>query len=41
VTAAGLAWEGERAHSALYDAQMTAQLFCAVVNRFRPIYENV
>jgi ribonuclease T len=40
VTAAGLAWEGERAHSALYDAQMTAQLFCAVVNRFRPIYEN-
>jgi ribonuclease T len=41
VTAAGLPWEGERAHSALYDAQMTAQLFCAVVNRFRPIYEGV
>ena len=40
VTAAGFTWEGERAHSALYDAQMTAELFCAVVNRFRPIYEG-
>jgi ribonuclease T len=40
VTAAGFTWEEERAHSALYDAQMTAHLFCAVVNRFRPIYES-
>jgi ribonuclease T len=40
VTAAGFTWDGERAHSALYDAQMTAQLFCAVVNRFRPIYQS-
>ena len=41
VTAAGLSWEETRAHSALYDAEMTARLFCAVVNRFRPIYEGV
>lgn len=40
VTAAGFAWEDERAHSALYDAEMTARLFCAVVNRFREIYER-
>ena len=39
VEAAGLTWDAERAHSALYDAEMTAQLFCAGVNRFRSIYE--
>jgi ribonuclease T len=41
VTAAGLQWEETRAHSALYDAEMTARLFCAAVNRFRPFYEGV
>jgi ribonuclease T len=40
VTAAGFSWNDEEAHSALYDAQMTAQLFCAVVNRFRGVYEG-
>ena len=39
VIAAGLAWEDDRAHSAIYDAQMTAKLFCKVVNRFRGVYE--
>ncbi len=29
---AGLAWDGKQAHSALYDAEMTARLFCAIVN---------
>jgi ribonuclease T len=38
VTAAGFQWEEERAHSALYDAEMTAKLFCAVVNRFRATF---
>lgn len=32
VQAAGLAWDNDQAHSALYDAERTAQLFCAVVN---------
>ncbi len=32
--AAGLDWENDRAHSAIYDAEMTAQLFCAIVNRW-------
>jgi ribonuclease T len=40
VVAAGFAWDEERAHSALYDAEMTAHLFCAIVNRFRSIYED-
>ena len=38
VAAAGFDWNDEEAHSALYDAQMTARLFCAVVNRFRGVY---
>jgi ribonuclease T len=38
VKAAGFDWDEQRAHSALYDAEMTARLFCAVVNRFRPVF---
>ena len=34
VTAAGLAWDNEQAHSAHYDAERTAELFCAIVNRW-------
>ncbi|TPW16966.1 MAG: ribonuclease T [Halothiobacillaceae bacterium] len=30
--AAGIAWDNEAAHSALYDAEKTAQLFCTIVN---------
>jgi len=30
--AAGLRWDGREAHSAIYDAEQTARLFCAVVN---------
>ncbi|MCW8922116.1 MAG: ribonuclease T [Gammaproteobacteria bacterium] len=32
--AAGLPWDNEQAHSALYDAKQTAELFCAIVNRW-------
>ncbi|TWG91165.1 ribonuclease T [Luteimonas sp. J16] len=32
VQAAGFQWSGEDAHSALYDAEMTAKLFCTIVN---------
>jgi ribonuclease T len=34
VQAAGIAWDQEEAHSAIYDAQKTADLFCAIVNRW-------
>jgi ribonuclease T len=40
VEAAGSVWEDERAHSALYDAEQTAFVFCEIVNRFRGIYEE-
>jgi len=40
VKAAGLAWDESQAHSAAYDAEVTADLFCDVVNRFRPIFES-
>ncbi|RMH14932.1 MAG: ribonuclease T [Gammaproteobacteria bacterium] len=32
VQAAGLDWDETQAHSALYDAERTAQLFCKIVN---------
>ena len=38
VAAAGFEWNEESAHSAAYDAEMTADLFCEIVNRFRPVY---
>ena len=37
VQAAGLDWNNDEAHSAIYDAQKTAQLFCAVVNRWHTL----
>ncbi len=32
--AAGLGWDAREAHSAVYDAEQTAELFCAIVNRW-------
>lgn len=32
--AAGIGWDSKEAHSAAYDAQRTAELFCEVCNRF-------
>jgi ribonuclease T len=34
VQAAGFDWDSERAHSAIYDTEQTADLFCAVFNRW-------
>ena len=34
VEAAGIEWDGRDAHSAIYDAEKTADLFCTVVNRW-------
>jgi ribonuclease T len=39
VQAAGLSWDEQSAHSAAYDAEIAADLFCVVVNRFRPVFE--
>lgn len=35
--AAGLKFDHEEAHSARYDADLTAQLFCEIVNRWRDL----
>jgi ribonuclease T len=35
VQAAGLEWNEAEAHSAIYDAEKTAALFCAIVNRWK------
>ena len=39
--AAGIEWENEKAHSALYDAEKTAELFCKIVNRWRKMNETL
>jgi ribonuclease T len=39
VKAAGLVYDEEAAHSAAYDAEITADVFCEIVNRFRPVFE--
>jgi ribonuclease T len=35
VIAAGLTWEANEAHSAIYDTEKTAELFCHIVNRWQ------
>lgn len=35
--AAGIEWDGSLAHSAIYDAERTADLFCAIVNRWKSL----
>ena len=39
VQAAGLDWDSSSAHSAAYDARITAEVFCGIVNRFNPAYQ--
>jgi len=38
--AAGMEWDSKMAHSAAYDAERTADLFCLIVNQFRDIYRS-
>jgi ribonuclease T len=40
VAAAGFQWDESSAHSAAYDAEITADLFCEIVNRFQPVYNS-
>jgi ribonuclease T len=40
VKAAGLEWDEESAHSAAYDAEVTADVFCDIVNRFKPVFDT-
>jgi ribonuclease T len=40
VQAAGLDWNAAEAHSAVYDAERTAQLFCRIVNQWKAMSES-
>jgi len=40
IAAAGFDWDESSAHSAAYDAEKTADLFCEIVNRFQPVYNT-
>lgn len=35
---AGLEWDPAEAHSAVYDTELTAQLFCTVINRWEALH---
>jgi ribonuclease T len=35
--AAGLGWQNNEAHAAIYDAEQTARLFCTIVNRWQAL----
>lgn len=37
--AAGLPWDDSQAHSAIYDAEQTARLFCTIVNRWADLVD--
>jgi ribonuclease T len=41
VQAAGMEWDENSAHSAAYDAEITADIFCDVVNRFKPVFDSL
>ena len=32
-----MAWDGREAHSAIYDTEKTAELFCKIVNRWKEL----
>lgn len=36
---AGIEWDSREAHSALYDAMKTAELFCTIVNRWQKLVQ--
>jgi ribonuclease T len=40
VAAAGFEFDEASAHSAAYDAEITADLFCEIVNRFQSVYAS-
>jgi len=40
IQSAGLSWDEKKAHSALYDAEKTAELFCLIVNRWKQMEAN-
>lgn len=40
VKRANIEWDESQAHSAAYDAEKTTDLFCEIVNRFAPVFND-
>lgn len=40
VEAAGFAWDNDKAHSAIYDTERTADLFCTILNRWNELNQQ-
>lgn len=40
IAAAGIEWDNNRAHSAVYDTEKTAELFCTIINRWSELNER-
>lgn len=40
VAAAGFEWDAGEAHSAVYDTEITARLFCTVINRWEALHQR-
>jgi ribonuclease T len=38
--ASGVPWDNDKAHSAKYDTEQTAEIFCRIVNGYKPLYET-
>ena len=36
--AAGIPWESSEAHSAVYDTEKTAELFCTIINNWETLH---
>ncbi|MHB1284219.1 MAG: ribonuclease T, partial [Metallibacterium scheffleri] len=36
----GIEWDAAQAHSAVYDAERTAELFCTIVNRWQSLQQG-
>ena len=41
VEAAGRRWDAREAHSAVYDTERTAELFCDIINRWKAFEDQV
>ncbi len=41
LVAAGIGYEADEAHSAIYDTERTADLFCLLLNRMRPLFPAI
>lgn len=39
VQAAGMSWDPDAAHTAVYDTERTAELFCGIVNRWKALQD--